>query len=95
MAFHRNALWVLVNTYFQLMRFKALIIVTCFFLFGAATAGRAQTGVPKNKANEIYIDAKGVIRLQKDDSEASFFGVNYTVPFAYGYRSHKKLGVDL
>jgi hypothetical protein len=41
------------------MRFKALIIVTCFFLFGAATVGRAQTGVPKNKANEIYIDAKG------------------------------------
>ncbi|MBD1366090.1 membrane or secreted protein [Mucilaginibacter sp. ZT4R22] len=76
------------------MRFKALIIVTCFYLFGAATVGRAQTGVPKNKANEIYIDAKGIIRLQKDDSEASFFGVNYTVPFAYGYRSHKKLGVD-
>lgn len=76
------------------MRFKALIIVTCCYLFGAATTGRAQTGVPKNKANEIYIDTKGVIRLEKDDSEASFFGVNYTVPFAYGYRSHKKLGVD-
>jgi hypothetical protein len=76
------------------MRFKALIIVTCFCLFSAANTGRAQTGVSKNKANEIYIDAKGVIRLQKDDSEASFFGVNYTVPFAYGYRSHKKLGVD-
>lgn len=77
------------------MRFKALIIVTCFYLFGAATNGRAQTGVPKNKENEIYIDARGVMRLQKDDSEASFFGVNYTVPFAYGYRSHKKLGVDI
>ncbi|MEO7211481.1 membrane or secreted protein [Mucilaginibacter sp.] len=77
------------------MRFKALIIVTCFYLLGAATVGRAQTGVPKNKANEIYIDANGVIRLQTDDSEASFFGVNYTVPFAYGYRSHKTLGVDL
>ncbi|TFF36378.1 membrane or secreted protein [Mucilaginibacter psychrotolerans] len=77
------------------MKFKAIIILTCFYLFGVANTGRAQTGVPKSKANEIYIDAKGIIRLQKDDSEASFFGVNYTVPFAYGYRSHKKLSVDL
>jgi hypothetical protein len=77
------------------MKFKAIIILTCFYLLGAANTGRAQTGVPKNKANEIYIDAKGVMRLQKDDSEASFFGVNYTVPFAYGYRSHQKLGVNL
>jgi hypothetical protein len=74
------------------MRFRALILITCLC---AATTGRAQTDVPKSKANEIYIDNKGVIRLQKDDSEASFFGVNYTVPFAYGYRSHKKLGVNL
>lgn len=77
------------------MRLKALIFVTCFCFFSAATPGHAQTGVPKNKANEVYIDGKGIMRLQKDDSEASFFGVNYTVPFAYGYRSHKKLGADL
>lgn len=76
------------------MRFKAIIIIVCVHLFGAAFNGYAQTGVPKNKNNEIYIDAKGIIRLQKDGSEASFFGVNYTVPFAYGYRSHKALGVD-
>ncbi|AMR33563.1 hypothetical protein A0256_20110 [Mucilaginibacter sp. PAMC 26640] len=75
------------------MRFKVLAIVISFHLFGAARPGYAQTGVPKNKANEVYIDNKGIMRLQKDDSEAAFFGVNYTVPFAYGYRSHKKLGV--
>jgi len=49
----------------------------------------------KNDQNEIYIDAKGVIRLQQNGKEASFFGVNYTLPFAYGYRSHKKRTIDI
>src|ERR671939_172138 len=47
-----------------------------------------------NKANLVYVDKQGVLRWTKDRSEAAFFGVNYTVPFAYGYRSHKALGVD-
>lgn len=33
--------------------------------------------------------------MQKGNAEANFFGLNYTVPFAYGYRSHQALGVDL
>jgi hypothetical protein len=47
------------------------------------------------KQNLIYIDKSGVVRYTKDKKEAAFFGVNYTVPFAYGYRSHKALGVDI
>ena len=35
------------------------------------------------------------MRWTKDNTEASFFGINYTVPFAYGYRSHKALGIDI
>jgi hypothetical protein len=49
----------------------------------------------KKSSNLIYVDDKGVIRYTKDKSEAAFFGVNYTTPFAYGYRSHKALGVDI
>lgn len=50
----------------------------------------------QNKAaNLVYVDNKGVLRYTKNKSEAAFFGVNYTVPFAYGYRSHKALGVDV
>src|ERR1043165_1974508 len=45
--------------------------------------------------NLVFVDKQGVLRYTKDKSEASFFGVNYTVPFAYGYRSHKALGKDL
>lgn len=46
------------------------------------------------KQNLVYVDIKGVFRYSANKKEASFFGVNYTVPFAYGYRSHKALGID-
>jgi hypothetical protein len=48
-----------------------------------------------NDQHEIYIDAKGVIRLQQNGQEAGFFGVNYTLPFAYGYRSHKTRAINI
>src|SRR5687767_8536404 len=48
----------------------------------------------QKKSDPVYVDKQGVMRWTKDKSEAAFFGVNYTVPFAYGYRSHKALGVD-
>jgi len=47
------------------------------------------------KQNLVYVDKQGVLRYTKGNKEAAFFGVNYTVPFAYGYRSHKALGVDI
>ncbi|HEX8315853.1 MAG TPA: cellulase family glycosylhydrolase, partial [Flavisolibacter sp.] len=49
----------------------------------------------KQSTNLIYVDANGVIRYTKDKKEAAFFGVNYTAPFAYGYRSLKALNVDV
>jgi hypothetical protein len=71
------------------MKIKRSILALLFVpLFTAAQ----QTSGPKN---EIYIDKKGILRLQADNGEASYFGVNYTLPFAYGYRSHKKLNIDL
>jgi len=45
--------------------------------------------------NLIYVDRQGILRWTKDNKEASFFGVNYTTPFAYAYRAHKALKVDL
>ncbi|RYY87471.1 MAG: membrane or secreted protein, partial [Chitinophagaceae bacterium] len=46
-------------------------------------------------SNLVYVDQQGVLRYTKGGAEASFYGTNYTVPFAYGYRSHKALGVDI
>ncbi|HMJ67649.1 MAG TPA: hypothetical protein VK508_02075 [Cyclobacteriaceae bacterium] len=43
----------------------------------------------------VYVDKQGVMRWKSNNAEASFFGVNYTTPFAYAYRAHKALNIDL
>jgi hypothetical protein len=53
------------------------------------------TAQKKNGKDPVYIDRSGVLRWSATGKEASFFGVNYTTPFAYGYRSHKTVGADL
>jgi hypothetical protein len=68
-------------------------IILLFFLAGLCNRLHAQKK-PTNQ-NLVFVDKQGVLRYTKDKSEASFFGVNYTVPFAYGYRSHKALGKNL
>ncbi|GAB3539420.1 hypothetical protein GCM10027443_35980 [Pontibacter brevis] len=55
----------------------------------------AGTEVFSQNREGVYVDKQGVLRWQKGNKEAAFFGVNYTVPFAYGYRSHKALHADL
>ncbi len=47
------------------------------------------------QANLVYVDKQGVLRYTSTKAEASFFGVNYTTPFAHAYRAHKALNVDL
>ena len=69
-----------------LMKYLFSILLLFFFLNAQAQ---------KKSSNLIYVDAKGIMRYTKDKSEATFFGVNYTAPFAYGYRSHKALGINL
>ncbi|GAA4335650.1 membrane or secreted protein [Flaviaesturariibacter amylovorans] len=66
-------------------------ILQLAFLFIATTAAAQK----RNPGNPVYVDKGGVLRWTRDGKEAAFFGVNYTVPFAYGYRSHKALGLDL
>jgi hypothetical protein len=51
--------------------------------------------VAQKNQTPVYVDKQGVLRWTKDKSEAAFFGVNYTTPFAYAYRAHKALGADL
>jgi hypothetical protein len=57
-----------------------------------------QTAAPARNVranNLVYVDKEGVLRWTKTNREAAFFGVNYTVPFAYSYRAHKALHEDL
>ena len=44
-------------------------------------------------AQSYRVDKEGVLR-DSEGKEAVFFGFNYCMPFAHGFRSHGKLGVD-
>lgn len=46
-------------------------------------------------AQSYFVDGKGVMRTTSGQGEVSFFGVNYTLPFAHAYRMHQALGVDM
>lgn len=48
----------------------------------------------QKEPSTIYIDKKGVMRWSGSGKEASFFGVNYTIPFAHAYRAIGYLGKD-
>ncbi len=41
-----------------------------------------------------YVDYQGVFRWSSSKEEIRVFGVNYTIPFAHGYRALKYLGKD-
>lgn len=62
----------------------SLVFIFCFITF---TTLKADEG-------KIYVDAHGVMRKVKNHEEVSYFGVNYTVPFAHAYRALGYLGVD-
>lgn len=50
------------------------------------------TTTPKS---DVFVDDSGVMRWGHNKEEVMGFGVNYSAPFAHGYRSAQKLGVDL
>lgn len=66
-----------------------------FFVTILALSSIKNHAQSQRTSNLLYVDEKGVLRYTKDKKEASFFGVNYTTPFAHAYRAHKALGVNL
>lgn len=73
------------------MRIRSLL----FFVTILALSSIKNHAQSQRKSNLLYVDEKGVLRFTKDNREASFFGVNYTTPFAHAYRAQKALDVDL
>ena len=69
---------------------KRLFILTFIsLLFSFVNTQAKSTSIPI-----IYIDGNGVMRWSDTREEASFFGVNYTLPFAHAYRALGYLGLD-
>lgn len=42
----------------------------------------------------VYVDDNGVMRRDDTREEVSYYGTNYTVPFAHAYRALGQLGID-
>ncbi|HJW31034.1 MAG TPA: hypothetical protein VJ508_17530, partial [Saprospiraceae bacterium] len=45
--------------------------------------------------DHIVVDSNGILKWNNTGLDVTGFGVNYTLPFAYGYRLAKKKGADL
>ncbi len=65
-----------------------------FFIFNALLLFSCTEAVYAQHPDQIFINEDGIMRWSHDSSEVTGFGENYTVPFAYGYRTAKKLGID-
>lgn len=71
------------------MRFKITVLLFSLALISVTAAAQ------KNKTkNLVYMDKQGVLRYTSNKTEAAFFGVNYTAPFAHAYRAIKRLNID-
>ncbi|MCM1517693.1 MAG: hypothetical protein NC117_03550 [Pseudoflavonifractor sp.] len=46
------------------------------------------------EAYNVYVDDAGVMRRDDNGEEVSYYGTNYTVPFAHAYRALGQLGID-
>ena len=70
------------------------LLFRCYlFLFAGSLVVYSQTA--SQKLSDVYVDKEGTLRWSSSNDEVSLFGVNYTLPFAYSYRAHKKLGLSL
>lgn len=66
-----------------------LFLFTCLLAAVTPAQNKTQKNIPT-----IYVDGQGVMRWSDTRAEASFFGVNYTLPFAHAYRAMDYLGTD-
>jgi len=72
---------------------KKYLLFVLVFAFSLQSFAQSQKSAAVEQG--IYIDQQGVIRWEKNHQEAAFFGVNYTAPFAYGYRAINRLGLSI
>lgn len=67
------------------MRTRVISIIILVLSFYTVCA--QQTVQKKFKDSPIYVDDKGIMRWSDTDLKASFYGINYSVPFAHAYRA--------
>lgn len=70
-----------------MIKFKH-IQVFCILWFAAASLWA------QDSPGGVYMDKKGILHWQTTGEEASFYGVNYTLPFAHAYRAIHETGTN-
>jgi hypothetical protein len=68
------------------MKKTALFFILLIAFFESA----AQT----HKTFPLYVDSQGIMRRTSTGQEVSYFGTNYTLPFAHSFRAAGYLGID-
>jgi hypothetical protein len=65
------------------------------FSFSALLLGSLTIGLAHAAEPTVFVDDHGVMRYTNTQAEVAVFGVNYSAPFAHGYRALQRLGVPL
>lgn len=60
---------------------------------GAVSSSVSSRGAERQKYS-VYVDREGVMRRSDNNREVSYYGTNYTLPFAHAYRAATALGAD-
>ena len=70
-----------------------LSITVIFLLIGFINANAGKTEEDR-QSYKIYVDKNGVMRRSDSKEEVSYYGTNYTLPFAHAYRAVGEIGKD-
>lgn len=74
--------------------FPALLLGISFFITATTEMSARSEKAPNRQAYKIYVDKEGIMRRSDTKEEVSYYGTNYTAPFAYSYRALGYLGKD-
>lgn len=72
----------------------AAIALGIFAIDGISITAKEVPGASR-QSYEIFVDSGGVMRRSDTGAEVSYYGTNYTAPFAYSYRALKREGHDI
>ena len=75
----------------QISSFKFITFILILFVFQTLSATSL---TPDRQKYKIYVDKEGVMRRSDNREEVSYYGTNYTLPFAHAYRAVGNLGID-
>ena len=77
-------------------KYSFLIALGCLLTFSGTLSLKAEDAHKNSdrQSYKIYVDKNGVMRRSDTKEEVSYYGTNYTLPFAHAYRAVGGLGID-